>query len=177
VAVMGLREAISIRPEQPEDYPDVFLVNERAFGTSAEARLVDSVRPVVRPFISLVAVLEDKVVGHILFTPVAIEGDTKAWRAMALGPMSVLPKYQNQGIGSRLVLAGLEACRQINEPVVFVLGHPGFYPRFGFQPAAEKGLRYKHSDFDPYFMVTELVPGALNGMSGLVKYHSEFDKL
>jgi putative acetyltransferase len=174
---MGLREAISIRPEQPEDYPDVFLVNERAFGTSAEARLVDSVRPVVRPFISLVAVLEDKVVGHILFTPVAIEGDTKAWRAMALGPMSVLPKYQNQGIGSRLVLAGLEACRQINEPVVFVLGHPGFYPRFGFQPAAEKGLRYKHSDFDPYFMVTELVPGALNGMSGLVKYHSEFDKL
>jgi putative acetyltransferase len=174
---MELREAISIRPEQPEDYPAVFLVNERAFGTSAEARLVDSVRPVVRPFISLVAALEDKVVGHILFTSVVIEGDTKAWKAMALGPMSVLPEHQNQGIGSRLVFAGLEACRQINEPVVFVLGHPGFYPRFGFQPAAGKGLRYKHPDFDPYFMVAELVQGALNGMSGLVKYHSEFDKL
>jgi putative acetyltransferase len=174
---MELRGTVSIRTEQPQDYSAVFLVNERAFGTSDEARLVDQVRPVVQPLISLVAVLEDKVVGHILFTPVAIEGDAKAWRAMALGPMAVLPEYQNQGIGSSLVLAGLDACRRIGEQVVFVLGHPEFYPRFGFQPAAGKSLRYKRPDFDPYFMVAELAPGALNYMSGLVKYHSEFDKL
>jgi putative acetyltransferase len=174
---MELREAVSLRPEQPQDYPAVFLVNERAFGTPTEARLVDTIRPVVQPLISLVAALEDRVVGHILFTPVTVQGDTHAWRAMALGPMAVLPEYQNQGIGSRLVFAGLEACRRIGEQVVFVLGHPEFYPRFGFQPATGKGLHYKHPDFDPYFMVAELSPGALNGRSGWVKYHDEFDKV
>jgi putative acetyltransferase len=75
--------------------------------------------------------------------------------------MAVLPEFQNRGIGSALVRAGLEACRNIGESVVFVLGHLEFYPRFGFQPAAQKGLRYKSLDFDPHFMVAELSPGAL----------------
>lgn len=166
-----------IRPERPEDYSAVFVVNERAFETSAEARLVEAIRPVVRPLISLVAVLEEKVVGHILFTPVMVTEGAKAERAMALGPMAVLPEYQNQGIGSQLVRAGFAACRQLGEPVVFVLGHPEYYQRFGFQPAPPKGLRYKQAKFDPYFLVVELRPGALEGMSGWVQYHSEFDKV
>jgi len=168
---------LSIRPEQPEDHAAVFVVNERAFETSAEARLVDALRPVAQPLISLVAVLENQVVGHILFTPVTVEGDAGTPKAMALGPMAVLPEYQNQGIGSQLVRAGLEACRQIGERVVFVLGHAEYYPRFGFQPAAPKGLRYKHPDFDPYFMVAELSPGALQEMTGWVQYHPEFDNV
>lgn len=168
---------LSLRPEQSEDYPAVFEVNRRAFTTVAEAKLVEAVRPVVRPLISLVAVLDDKIVGHILFTPVTVKGETGTERAMALGPMAVLPEFQNRGIGSALVRAGLEACRNIGESVVFVLGHLEFYPRFGFRPAAQKGLRYKSLDFDPHFMVAELSPGALKQMSGYVEYHPEFDQV
>jgi putative acetyltransferase len=168
---------VSVRPELPEDREAVFDVNRRAFETPAEATLVDALRPVARPLISLVAVLDGRVVGHILFTPVTIEGGAAAGRAMALGPMAVLPELQNRDIGSRLVVVGLEACRDIGVHVVFVLGHREYYPRFGFEPAPPKGLRYKHADFDPYFMAVELSQDALSGLSGNVKYHPQFDAL
>jgi putative acetyltransferase len=114
-------------------------------------------------------------VGHILFTPAKVRGESGTVRAMALGPMAVLPEHQNRGIGSELVTAGLDLLRSMGERVVFVVGHREYYPRFGFEPAAPMGLHYKSPDFDPHFMVAELVPGALQGLTGTVEYLPPFD--
>jgi putative acetyltransferase len=115
--------------------------------------------------------------GHILFTPVTIDqggGRAARLRAMGLAPVAVLPEFQRQGIGSELVRRGLTACRDIGYEAVVVLGHPDFYPRFGFAPASTFGLKCEYSVPDPVFMAIELVPGALKGISGLVKYAPEF---
>ncbi len=168
---------IEIRPERPEDSAQVFAVNAAAFETEDEARLVDAVRAAAEPLISLVAVDGGAVVGHILFSPVSVEGEAPARRAIGLGPMAVAPEHQRRGIGSRLVRAGLDACRAIGEPVVFVLGHADYYPRFGFESAPARGLRYRGPEFDPHFFVAELAPGALDGWSGRIRYHDEFEKL
>jgi putative acetyltransferase len=149
-------------------------VNERAFGQAAEADVVDALRGRAEPFVSLVGALDGRVVGHILFTPVSIVSDDGTTQAMALGPMAVLPALQRQGIGSQLVRAGLEECRKIGQFVVFVLGHPTYYPRFGFEPAPPKGLTCKWEVSDEVFMVIELVPGALVGLRGLVRYADAF---
>lgn len=91
--------------------------------------------------------------------------------------MAVLPEYQKQGIGSRLVRDGLKECQRLNQNIVVVLGHPGYYPRFGFIPASKKGLRCEYQAPDEAFMVAELIPGALGGRQGLVKYRPEFNDL
>ena len=168
-------DAISIRKERDDDRAEVHEVNRKAFPTSAEADLVDALRGAARPWISLVAETGGRVVGHILFTPVRVVGEEGERTALGLAPMAVHPEYQNRGIGSRLVRAGLEACRAQGHPVVFVLGHADYYPRFGFQPAAPRGLHYKGPEFDPYFMVAELEPGALEGWAGRVEYRPEFE--
>jgi putative acetyltransferase len=161
---------VLIREERPEDRLAVYEVNRRAFPTPAEADLVDALRPMADPLISLVAVLDGRVVGHILFTPVRVVGETGERTALGLAPMAVFPEFQSQGIGSRLVRAGLDACRALGYPAVVVLGHPDYYPRFGFEPAAPRGLHYKDASFDPYFFVIGLAPGALEGLSGWVEY-------
>lgn len=168
-------KGVAVRAEESTDHEAVAKINERAFGGPDEARLVDALRGGGHRMISLVAVLHDEVVGHILFTPVFIEAQHSRSPAMALGPMAVEPRLQKQGVGSALVRAGLEACQALREPVVFVLGHPGYYPRFGFQPAGPSGLHYQSEALDPAFMVAELEPGALAGRSGWVKYLAEFD--
>lgn len=150
-------------------------MNESAFGQPAEAALVDSLRN--PSFISLVAIEEGQVVGHILFTPVSVEDQDSRWTAMALAPMAVDPTHQNAGVGSRLVLAGLEECRRTGNLVVFVLGHEHYYPRFGFVPAQEKGIRCEFEVPPQFFMVTELEPDALQGRRGLVRYAPEFSRI
>lgn len=167
---------IHIRAEEKGDETAVTTVNRLAFKRDAEADLVNAVRHAVEPVISLVAEVDGRVVGHILFTPVTVRDEQgQTWRALGLGPMAVLPTHQNQGIGSQLVRAGLAACREIGENVVFVLGHPDFYPRFGFQPAAPLGLQYKSPDYDPAFFVAELSTGALQKMNGNVAYSPQFE--
>lgn len=170
----------TIRAETPEDAPAVRRVNELAFGRPSEANLVDALRAKATPFISLVAVREGEVVGHILFSPVTIETGQAPNCTDAvfvgLGPVAVLPEYQNQGVGSQLVREGLEVCRQTEAAAVVVLGHPEFYPRFGFIPASRYGLRCEYPVPDDVFMALELRPGALS-VPGLVKYHTEFAKV
>jgi putative acetyltransferase len=179
---------ITIRPERLEDAPAVHEVNRLAFGRAAEAELVDALIEALRraagPWISLVAEAGGRVVGHIFFSPVTIEGEagprageSGSPPAMGLGPMAVLPGCQNRGIGSELARAGLEACRRAGHLVVVVLGHPRFYPRFGFVPARPRGLRCEYDVSDDVFMVAELEPGALAGCSGLVRYHPEFARV
>jgi putative acetyltransferase len=165
-----------IRAEEEGDYPQVARVVELAFGQPEEARLIEALRPVAHPNISLVAVAEDQVVGHIFFSPVTIESDTAIFTAMGLAPLAVLPEYQNQGVGSRLVWEGLKECLMIGHNVIVVLGHPGYYPRFGFTTAKLKGIGCEYDVADDHFMVAELEPGALKGRKGVVKYHPEFNR-
>jgi putative acetyltransferase len=167
---------ITIRLEQPEDEIGIRRVNELAFEQKNEADLVDALRVKARPYISLVASVDDLVVGHICFSPVSIESDGGEFNGIGLAPMAVLPEFQNQGIGSRLVHEGLRRCRDLGHSIVVVLGHPNYYPRFGFVPANLKGLRSEYDVPDDTFMVLELDENALAGRQGLVKYHPEFSK-
>lgn len=166
-----------IRRENPEDISVVRHVNKRAFGGPHEAALVDALRKAARPFVSLVAVKDDQVVGHISFSPAMIEGGGSVGPAMGLAPMAVLPECQRRGIGSQLVRAGLDECRRLGCEIVVVLGHPEYYPRFGFIPAHKKGLRCEYELSEGAFMVAELKAGALNRMDGLVKYHEAFSSV
>ena len=165
-----------IRLETAEDHFAIRRVNELAFGRSNEADLVDALREAALPHISLVALIDGQVTGHIFFSPVSIETDEDSIAAMGLAPMSVLPDHQNQGIGTLLVREGLNECRRIGYNIVVVLGHPGYYPRFGFGPAGLKGLRSEYDVSAEVFMVAELTESALAGRHGLVKYHPEFSK-
>ena len=165
---------MTIRPEKEEDREAIRRVNKLAFSRSNEADLVDALRIRAYPYLSLVAVLDDRLVGHIFFSPVWVESEGAAFMAMGLAPMAVLPEYQKQGIGSELVRQGLSECWRLGHNIVVVLGHPKYYPRFGFAPAKLKGLRCEYDAADEVFMVVELDAGALGGRHGLVKYHPEF---
>lgn len=167
---------IDIRTETPADLEAIHRVNELAFERPQEADVIDKLRRACPEFLSLVALLEGQVVGHILFTPITIDGSDLA-SGMALGPLAVLPEYQNQGIGARLSTAGIELLRQTGCPYVVVLGHPGYYPRFGFLRASTFGLLSQWEGVpDEAFMAQELIPGALAGVSGVARYRSEFDE-
>jgi putative acetyltransferase len=162
-----------IREERDADAAQVRAVNIAAFGTPTEADLVDALRLQAMPLISLVAEDNGKVVGHILFSPVKLTSEP-GLILMGLAPMAVVPSRQRQGIGSRLVREGLERCRDVDAAAVVVLGHPEYYPRFGFRPAAQWSLRSEYSVPEDAFMVRELREGALNGMSGTIQYHPAF---
>jgi putative acetyltransferase len=169
---------ITVRPERIEDYTAIHEVHVLAFGREVEARLVESLRQSTNftPELSLVAVKNGRVVGHILFSPVIIETQKGAISAMALAPMAVQPKLQNQGIGSELVRQGLKECQLLGLKVVVVVGHPTYYPRFGFSSARAKGLEAPFQVPDEAFMALELIPEALDGISGMVKYPPAFDE-
>lgn len=164
---------VEIRNETPNDYSAIREVNERAFGGAAEAKLVELLRAAKKVVISLVAVHQDRAVGHILFSPVTVAEAPESLQAVGLAPMSVLPEFQNRGIGSSLVREGLEACRRAGCAVVVVLGHTKFYPRFGFLKAKDYGLDNEYSAVDS-FMVLGLQDGVLQKIHGLVKYAPEF---
>ncbi len=164
---------IEIRVERSDDVAAIRDVNERAFGSSAEARLVDQLRAANKAVISLVALLGDRVVGHILFSPITVAAPPASFNGVGLAPMSVLPEFQNQGIGSQLVREGLRACQAAGCDVVVVLGHVGYYPRFGFSTAKNYGLENEYDASDA-FMVLELRKGALEQISGLVRFAPEF---
>jgi putative acetyltransferase len=173
----------AIRPEAPADRAGVFLVNQQAFGRDNEARLVDALRrsPAFVPGLSLVALAgpeaSDAIVGHILFTRIAIKEGMQAHAALALAPMAVLPSHQNRGIGSALVRRGLEEARRRGERIVVVVGHPGYYPRFGFVPAFAFGIRAPFDVRREAFMTLPLEPEALRDVRGMVEYPVEFSEV
>jgi putative acetyltransferase len=170
-------EPIAIRSEADSDAAGVREVNEQAFARPLEANLVEALGRTGAITLSLVAVREGRVVGHILFSPVGITADGTTYPAVALGPMSVLPELQNQGIGSDLVRSGLEMLKKGGYELVFVVGHPDFYPRFGFLPASRYGCSCQYDIPDDAFMLVELQPDACRGKSGLVRFRPEFDEV
>jgi putative acetyltransferase len=168
---------IHIRPENPEDIVRIDELTRLAFQGVDEANLIAAIRDSTYfvPELSLVAVDDDRVVGHILFSLITIESSEKSVEALALAPMAVLPEYQNRGIGTLLVQHGLAACKKLGYSIVIVVGHPEYYPRFGFTPARDCGIKAPFEVPDEAFMVLELVPDALKNVSGVVKYSPAFD--
>ena len=168
---------ITIRAERPEDAPKVRHVNERAFGRPAEADLVERLRGACSDSLSLVAD-DDAVVGHILFTPVVIESAGRRVLGMGVAPMAVLPDRQRQGIGSQLVRRGLSILRERGCPFIVVIGHPEYYPRFGFQPASTHGLASQWEGVpEAAFMVLVLDGHTMAGISGVANYREEFHEM
>jgi putative acetyltransferase len=165
-----------IRNEIPGDRVAVHALNVAAFETAAEAGLVDALREQARPLVSLVADDGGAVIGHILFSPVALSGHP-GLALMGLAPMAVAAAHRNRGVGSALVRAGLERCRETGCDAVVVLGHPAYYPRFGFVPAAGFGIGCEYDAPAEAFMLLELRPGALAGAGGTVRYHAAFAAL
>lgn len=167
---------ITISAERPDDIDAVHRLNASAFDTRAEADLVDALRARARPVVSLVAKEADMVVGHIMFSPVSLSG-ARAPRIMGLAPMAVAAAYRGRGVGSALVVEGLARCRQLGFGAVVVLGHPGYYPRFGFVNASRFGISSEYDVPDEAFMTVELEPGCLHGASGIARYHDAFGSL
>jgi putative acetyltransferase len=165
---------IKIREEQAGDSDAIYKVNAAAFARPAEAALVDTLRDEGAVTLSLVAVVDKQIVGHILFSPVLVAGEGEGWSAVALGPMAVLPAHQGHGVGAALVRAGLAQLWRAGHEVVFVLGHSGFYPRFGFTVATAHGLRCQWDVPDDVFMVVASQPDVLGKRRGTVYYHAAF---
>ena len=165
-----------IRPEKENDRDAVFTINASAFETPSEATLVDVLREHAQPVVSLVAEENRNVVGHIMFSPVVLS-ENPDLKVMGLAPMAVAPEHQRKGIGSALVRAGLEQCRQLGFVGVVVLGHPEFYPRFGFSPSSRFGIDSDYEVPEEVFMAMELEPEALSGKTGRVKYHHAFSNV
>lgn len=158
--------------ENPGEPQRIHAVNQAAFGGSFEADLVDRLRTEGHALLSLVAEIEGVIVGHVLFSRMAIKTPSGLIPAVALAPLAVLPEYQRRGIGGELTRRGIELLRARQERIVLVLGHPGYYPKFGF--SAEKASLLE-SPFPPdAFLALELSPGALNGLRGTVLYPPPF---
>lgn len=166
---------MTVRPEEPRDRPAVRRVNEAAFGRASEADLVDRLRARSASYLGLVAEDGGEVAGHITFSPVRLDPPRPDLVAFGLAPMSVLPDRQRGGVGSALVRAGLAACRAAGADVVFVLGHPDYYPRFGFRPAAEWDVADPYGAPPGAFMALELTPGALGRAGGVAHYDPALD--
>jgi putative acetyltransferase len=167
---------VAIRPEADQDRAAIWSVNQAAFEGDAEANLVDALRDGGFAEVSLVAEVDGEIVGHILFSRVVIGTKVGTVDALSLAPMVVLPMHQRRGIGSRLVEAGLEACREAGHRIVVVLGHPKFYPRFGFSAERARRLESPFGGGEAW-MALELVPGVLVSVEGRVEYSPPFEEL
>jgi putative acetyltransferase len=161
-----------VRVEEITDFDAVRQVNRLAFGSDTEGRIVDRIRKNANPVLSLVAD-EDGIVGHLLLSPVSRSPEDPNL-IMALGPMAVIPARQRQGIGSALVVAGLDACRRTGAGGVVVIGHPEFYPRFGFRPASEFRLTCEFEVPPNVFMAIEFKEHVLQG--AMIRFHPAFSE-
>lgn len=165
---------IEIRPEMPADSEAIHRLNLAAFDNGPEAGLVDSLRARCEAYVGFVAVDAGNVVGHILFTPVTLDSADAV--GMGLAPMAVVPSYQRAGIGAQLIRHGLAFLRQSHCPFVIVMGHPAYYPRFGFEVASNYQLRSQWEGVpDEVFMVRVFNPSALPQQGGVVRYRDEFN--
>jgi putative acetyltransferase len=162
--------AIEIRKERPGDIPALRDLNKRAFEQDQEANIVDALRANGAVLLSLVATLNDRVVGHIMYSPAEIGQLTGA----GLGPMAVLPEYQRQGVGSQLIESGTRQLKSADCPFIVVVGHADYYPRFGFSPARHLGITCEWDLPDNAFLLLVLDPARMQGVTGMAKYRHEF---
>ena len=170
---------INIRPETRNDCAAIRQVNDLAFERPAEGRLVDNLRqlPEFDPRLSLVAELDGQIIGHALFSPIYIQGkDGEEYPCLSLGPIAVIPEFQKQGIGGRLIELGHRAALELDYTAVLLLGHPGYYPRFGYRSADKWAITNPWNINGDPWMAIELVQGALDGKAGLAVYPQAFNE-
>ncbi len=165
---------VEIREETDGDRDAIREVNRLAFGAEAEAQLVDRLRSDGDAIVSVVAVQARRIAGHAMFSrlPIHIEKG-QVLQAVALAPVAVRPAFQRQGIGTSLIRAGLDLCKNRGCRIVIVVGDPAYYTRFGFSTATARDLRSPYAGDS--FMALELVAGALDGVAGTVRYPPAFD--
>ncbi|MEA1985671.1 MAG: N-acetyltransferase [Euryarchaeota archaeon] len=166
-----------IRPENPSDHAGISKVNDEAFGQPNEGRMVSDLRknPRFVSDLSLVAEKDGQVVGHILFFPILISTPSGNVDSLSLAPVSVLSRYQGQGIGSALIRAGIAEAKQLGYTSIIVLGYSDYYPMFGFKPANQWNIRCPYDAPDEAFMALELVEHSLDIGEGMVVYPSEYN--
>lgn len=177
-----MNQDIYIRKETQEDYREVIELTARAFknmpyADGDEDKLVERLRkaPNFINELSLVAESDGKILGHILFTPATIENEQKQFQTLVLGPVSVLPEFQKQGIGGELIKAGHKKAIDCGFDSVILIGHPEYYPRFGYKPASGWGIKTHYQlPSDDVFMAVELKENALKNVSGMVIFPPEF---
>ena len=169
---------VCIRPETQSDQDAIREVNEQAFGRPLEANVVEKVRQSsgFLPELSLVVECEGQIIGHVLFSELTIEGENRAWTVLALGPIAVRPEFQKQGIGGKMIQAGFERATTLGYGVVVLIGHPTYYPRFGFVPESQFGLKCAIPVPDDVFMAYLLCPDGLDGIQGTVVFPPAFDE-
>lgn len=170
---------LSIRSEEPQDIAAIHQLNKLAFGQDNEANLVDLLREGKNfiPELSLVAIVDNEIVGHVLFSKINVVNGDSHYETLALAPMAIHPRLQKQGIGSRLITYGLQCAGELGYHSVIVLGHEQYYPKFGFVPAARWGIKAPIDVPSEVFMAIELVPGSLKNVSGTVEYPVEFSAI
>lgn len=163
----------SILSERPSDWAGIEDVIHAAFqdvahSDGSEAAIVDGLRAAGALVVSLVAVSDDQILGHVAFSPVSIEGGQGGW--YGLGPVSVSPPHQGQGIGGALIREGLQQLQESGAAGCVVLGDPGYYQRFGFKH--DPAIRYEGAPAE-YFMCLQLDDSAAE-ISGNLTYHEAF---
>ena len=163
---------LRVREEMTRDRVGIRKLNRAAFCGNEEENLVDRLRKDGDFIASLVAVVGNAVVGHVLFSRLALSGGEKPVSTVALAPMAVLPDRQREGIGTRLIQTGLALCRSRGVEAVFVLGHPGYYPRFGFSAETARGVAAPFSG--DAFMALELKRGVLKTGGLTLTYPTAF---
>jgi len=163
-----------IRREQQQDIPEIRQVNRLAFGQEQEASIVDKLRENCNSVLSLVALTDGKVVGHILFSPAVIEGKHGRLVGTGLAPLAVLPEYQRKGIGTELLQTAIARIKRGGCPYIIVIGHPEYYTRFGFERAGRFGISSEWDVPDEAFMILILDKKAMNGITGVAKYRDEW---
>jgi len=167
---------VMIRSEKGNDFSEIKIINDLAFKQTNEGLMVEKIRKNKEyiPELSLVAIVDKKIVGHILFFPVKIINDSKINICLSLAPVAVHPDFQNRGIGSKLVKEGLKKSLEMRYSSVIVVGHPNYYPRFGFKPASLWNIRLAIEVPDEVFMAVELTNDSLKDCSGIVEFPKEY---
>jgi predicted N-acetyltransferase YhbS len=169
---------IELRSENSSDFTEVYRVNQIAFGgRDDEAQLVERIRESEGyvPELSIVAVLEERIVGHLLISKAEVVHDDTIHEVLALAPIAVLPEYQKSGVGTRLMTEGIVRSRSLGASLICLIGHPSYYPKFGFTPARPHGLDLKQFEVpDDVFMVRELQADALRSIQGELRYPAAF---
>jgi len=177
--IVDVKMKIAIEPETEGDYEGITKVHTAAFNRDGEARLVEKLRktPAYIPELSLVARYRNAIIGHILLYPVKINAYKKKCNSLALAPISVIPRFQNKKVGSILIKEDLEKAQKLGFKSVIVVGHPEYYPRFGFEKASKYGISPPFNVPDTAFFAIELEKDGLKNCNGTIEYPSEYNEV